>query len=178
MKRILPALAILLFASAAFAQSATPQPATAPGCGPDSEKFDVKSDDRQHPTVQPEDGKALVYFLQDDKAYESHPRPTTKWGMDGAWVGATQSNAYFYLSVDPGEHHLCAIWQTNVALLQGKQAAAAHFTAVAGEAYCFIGRDIFRRESGFAALRLEPLDTDEGQLLMSKFAFSTFQPKK
>lgn len=171
-------LAILLFASSAFAQGAPTGTAVAPGCGPDGENFNVKSNGRTHPTIQPEAGKAVVYFLQDDKSFESRPRPTVKWGMDGAWVGATQSNAYFYLTVEPGEHHLCSEWQTAVIVTAGHQAAVARFTAEAGETYYFLARDIFRNEHREAAVRLEPLDADEGLLLMSKFAFSTSQPKK
>jgi len=171
-------LLILLFATSAFAQNAPNGTAAAPGCGPEGGGFKVKSNDRQHPFVQPEAGKALVYFLRDDKFFDSRPRPTLKWGMDGAWVGATQSNAYFYLSVDPGEHHLCTVWQTLVVLTADKQAAAAHFTAEAGGVYFFIARDINHEGSREPAIKLGPVDSDEAQLLMSTYAFSTFQPKK
>jgi hypothetical protein len=171
-------LIVLLFATSAFAQNAPVGTAAAPGCGPEEGGFKVKSNDRQHPFVQPEPGKALVYFLQEDKVFESRPRPTVKWGVDGAWVGATQSNAYFYLSIEPGEHHLCSMWQTAVVVGAGHQAAAASLTAVAGGVYYFIARDRYWNETHVAYVKLEPLDPDEAQLLMSQFAFSTFQPKK
>jgi hypothetical protein len=45
-------------------------------------------------------------------------------GLDGEWVGATQRNSYFSLSVDPGEHHVCATEG-------GQLFAFAHFTAEA-----------------------------------------------
>ena len=94
-------------------------------------------------------------------------------------MGATQSNAYFYLSVEPGEHHLCSVWQSAKIFAPGRQSAAAHFTAVAGEVYCFVARDLYIREQTVRIdVRLEELDPDEGQLLMSKFVFSTFQLKK
>ena len=51
--------------------------------------------DKQHPFAKPESGKALIYFLQDDPNFLSRPRPTTRFGLDGNWIGATQSNSYF-----------------------------------------------------------------------------------
>jgi hypothetical protein len=113
---------LLAFASPSFAQSAPVATAVAPGCGVENIKFDVQSNKSQHPFVKPVPGKALVYFLQDDTYFESRPRPTTRFGIDGAWVGATQSNAYFYFAIDPGEHHLCAGWQSFVGLTAGLSA--------------------------------------------------------
>jgi hypothetical protein len=101
-------LVILLvtFASAAFAQSASPQTPGAPGCGSDNTKFDVTSDKSKHAFTQPDPGKALIYFLQDDSRFESRPRPTTRFGLNGKWIGATQAESYFYVSVDPGEDRI------------------------------------------------------------------------
>jgi hypothetical protein len=101
-------LVLLAFANSSFAQSGPTATAAAAGCGAETTKFDVQSTNTQHPFAKPGPGKALVYFLQDDTYFESRPRPTTRFGIDGAWVGATQSNAYFYFAVDPGEHHLSA----------------------------------------------------------------------
>jgi hypothetical protein len=174
------ALMVFLFASFAFAQNVPPATASAaaPGCGPTNVNFEVKSNGSSHPVTQPEDGKALVYFLQDDKVFESRPRPTVKWGVDGTWIGATQANTYFSIAIDPGEHHLCSEWQTSVIITAGHQAAAAHFTAEAGQTYYFRAQDFYWRESGVASVKLGPVDGDEAQLLMSKFGFSTSQPKK
>ena len=152
----------------------------APSCGPDEVKFQVKTEGNAHPVKQPEAGKALVYFLEDDTLFGSYPKPTTRLGVDGAWVGATHGNSYFYFSVDPGEHHLCASWQSTVLLGQDRKVAAAHFTAEAGGTYFFkvkntIGPESSRRR---ATIDLQPLDSDEGQLLANKYSFSTFQPKK
>ena len=174
------ALMILLFASSAFPQGAPSATGTAaaPGCGPADFKFEVKPSDSSHPVTQPEPGKALVYFMQDDKVFESHPRPTVKWGVDGNWVGATQSNTYFYISIDPGEHHLCSEWQTAVIVTAGRQASAAHFTAEAGQVYYFRAQDFFLRDTGAANIALGPVDGDEAQLLMTNFGFSSSHPKK
>ena len=173
-------LAALLFAMPALAQDAPEGDATAaaPGCGPANIKFAVKSDSSNHPVSKPEEGKALVYFIQDDQYFFSRPRPTVKWGVDGNWVGATQSNAYFAFSVDPGEHHLCSEWQTSVGPFAGHQASATHFVAKAGRVYYFVAQDLFQKDTQPAAVRLTPFESDEALLLMSKFSFSTSQPKK
>lgn len=96
---ILTALAI--FSPAALAQSG-------PGCGPASVKLDVSTTKQRPAAPEIQAGKALVYFLQDDLKYNATPRPTTRFAIDGTWVGATHANSYFYVFVDPGEHHLCA----------------------------------------------------------------------
>lgn len=175
-------LALLFVVLPAFAVAQdnpmTPATAAAPGCGTFDVKFEVKTDRSQHPVVKPGPGKALVYFLQDDAYFQSIPRPTTRFGLDGNWVGATQSNAYFYVSVNPGEHHLCAGWQSFVGFSSGQGIAAAHFTAGAGNTYYFLVRDHSDRERGPAGMEFAPVDSDEALLLMSRFGFSTSHPKK
>ena len=178
--RLIPTLLLFAFATPLYAQSAPPATASAaaPGCGDVGIKFDVKSDKSQHPFAKPDAGKALLYFLQDDSYFVSHPRPTTRFGIDGNWVGATQSDAYFYVSVDPGEHHLCAGWQSFVSVNTAHRSAAAHFTAEPGGVYFFIVRDQSQHETRPAGMKFETLDSDEAQLLMSKFAFSTSHTRK
>jgi hypothetical protein len=177
MKTIL-ALLVFLFASATYAQTASTQ-AAAPGCGTDNAKFDVTSDKHNHPFVKPEPGKAVVYFLQDDSHFESRPRPTTRFGLNGSWIGATTSNSYFFMSVEPGEHHLCAGWQNFVGFTEGHKSGAAHFTAEPGGLYFFIVRNRYLREGKeIAGMSLDPVDADQAQLLMSKFAFTTSRARK
>jgi hypothetical protein len=174
---MLASLAILLLVSSAT-PAAQSNSLGAPGCGSEDVKFAVKTESKQHPMPSPEPGKALFFFLQDDAKFDSRPRPTTQFGIDGTWVGATQANSYFYVSVDPGEHHLCANWQSFVGAGPIRSTAALHFTAEAGKIYCFAAQDIFRTDHPPAEVVLEALDSDEAQLLMSSFAFSTSQPKK
>jgi hypothetical protein len=172
------AILLAVFAWPAFAQKQPTGTAAAPGCGPAKVEFDVKTDNKQHPVTQPGPGKALVYFLQDDARFESKPRPTTRFGLDGAWVGATHSNSYFYVSVDPGEHHVCANWQNFVGFGPVRSTAAMHFTTRAGGVYYLRARDVFRSDHPPAVVELESLDSDEAQLLMSIFSFSTSHPKR
>jgi len=161
----------------ALAQNTSTFPAAAPGCGTTDIKFDVKTDKSQHPAVQPEPGKAVVYFVEDDTQFQSRPVPLTRIGLDGTWVGANKGNSYFYLVVDPGEHHLCANWQSFVGFGANHQSAAAHFTAEAGQSYYFTVKNTWYREVMIMKMEMEPLDSDQGQLLASRFAFSTSHAK-
>ena len=170
-------LAVLLLAASAFAQTSSTTPMAAPGCGAADVKFSVKTDKSQHPAAQAEAGKAMVYIIEDDTEFESYPRPTTRLGLDGQWIAANHGNSYSYFSVDPGEHHLCASWQGTVIVGARNTSAAAHFTAEAGKVYFFTVKNKWLREHGFTRVDLSPIDSDEGQLLASKYPLSTSRPK-
>jgi hypothetical protein len=176
--KILPAVIFFAVALPTFGQSQPPATAVAPGCGAANVDFEVRTDNSRHPTGQPDAGKALVYFLQDDANFIDRPRPTTRFGLDGAWVGATHSDSYFYVSVDPGEHHLCASWQGLVILGPKRGEAALQITVEAGQTYYFRAKDVDDSRNKPAELIFEKLDPDEAQLLMSKFSFSISNPKK
>jgi len=132
MKTVL-AIFLLTCATLSRAQTAPVEQAAAPGCAKDDVKFEVKTDKRQHPFAKPDPGKAIVYFLQDDTEFLSVPRPTTRFSLDGAWIGATHTSSYFYVAVDPGQHHLCAGWQSFVGLTAGQKSAAAQFMLIPAE---------------------------------------------
>jgi hypothetical protein len=169
---LLTVFAVFPVTSSVFAQISS---AGAPGCGAPNIKFKVTTEKGHPRSAQPDAGKALVYFIEDDSDFESFPKPTTRIGVDGEWVGAMHGNSYFYFSVDPGVHHLCTSWQTTVVLAQGHKTAAAHFTAEAGGVYYFEVKNKWLREHGSAGTSLNPLDSDEGQLLVDKFSLSTSQ---
>ena len=59
--------AIFLLSCCAFGQDKAAVSATEAGCGPQDAKFEVKSDEPQHPAPSPEDGKALIYFVADGR---------------------------------------------------------------------------------------------------------------
>lgn len=161
----------------AFSQDQLTLPG-APGCGDSNAKFAVSTDAGQHFAL-PEAGKALVYVIEDDSNFGSFPKPTTRAGLDGEWVGATHGNSYLYFSVDPGVHHLCASWQTSVVLGKGHMTAAAHFTAEAGGVYYFKVKNTFLslERSSVTDVTLSPLDSDEGQVLASQYSLSTSHRK-
>ena len=60
----------------------------------------------------------------------------------------------------------------------GMKVAALHFTAESGKSYYFVVKDKWLRDHGPGDINFEALDSNEGQLLASKFAFSTSYPKK
>jgi hypothetical protein len=167
--------ALLLLSASVIAQD-EPAGTAAPGCSTQNTKFDVKTAKGQHPT-QPDSGKALIYFIEDDSDFGSFPKPTTRIGLNGEWVGATHGNSYFYLSVNPGVQHLCANWQSTVLLGKGRKTVAAHFTAEAGHVYYFEIKNTYWLDHGSAGMSLNPLDSDQGQLLANTYSLSTFHPK-
>jgi hypothetical protein len=142
-------------------------------CGAGDVKFEVKSEYDNKYAPAAEAGKALVYLIQDDRLFVSKPRPTTRWGIDGAWVGATQSNAYFAVTVAPGEHHLCAEWE-------GSDSAVSltHFTAEAGKTYYFRATDVGGPAVSVASVWLGAVDADEGALMAARLRVSVATPRK
>jgi hypothetical protein len=173
------AVSAMVISFSIFAVAQNAPGAGAPGCGPDTAKFAVDND-AGAAVGKPEPGKALIYFIEDDSNFGSFPKPTTRMGVDGKWVGATHGNSYMAFSVDPGEHHVCASWQFGVILGKGKMASAAHFTAESGGVYYFEVTNTFLRgeNSAITDMKLKPLDSDEGQLLANKYAVSVSKPKK
>lgn len=161
-----------------LAQDAGAVPAGIPGCGEPSAKFEVQTS-LIHPPVPPQAGKALVFVIQNDTNFNSFPKPTTRVGVDGKWIGATNRDSFLYFFVDPGVHHLCTSWQRHVIAWRGLQSAAVHFTAEAGGVYYFQIKDTFlNAESGqINDVTLAPVDSDEGQLLANRFALATSHPK-
>jgi hypothetical protein len=133
----------------------------------------VTTSKNQNPPNKADVGKALVYFLQDDTNFNSRPRPSTLVGLDGQWIGATNGNSYFYFSVD----HLCTNWQGFSFLGKKRTAGALHSTAEPGGVYYFRAKDIYVSDKYFD-LKLKQVDSDEGQPLVGRFAFSSSHPKK
>jgi hypothetical protein len=166
-------LVIFLTLSVIFLPPANAQAAL--GCGPVNVKFDVTTKFPVGPVPAPTAGKALVVFLQDDYQFGGFGRPTTRFGIDGTWTGATHANSYFYVSVDPGEHHVCASWQSSGLAESERSMAALHFTAEAGKSYYFRARDVAHAAR---ELVLSRLDSDEAQVIINSFSLSSSHPKK
>ena len=166
---------LALFSFPAFAQ----EKSEGPGCGGPSDSFSVQTDHVSNSPVQSEPGKALVYVIEDDSNFASFPKPTTRTGIDGKWIGATHGNSYLYFTVDPGVHHLCTSWQKAVILGRGRQTSALHFTAEEHGIYFFQVKNVFQHTE-YSALfdsTLQPIDSDEGQVLVRKYQLSTSRSK-
>jgi hypothetical protein len=170
MKIALILIAVFL-AVPAFAQ--TPPVASTASCGPENDSFKVKLDDSQHTLVQPDPGKARVYFLQDAGTGATLGYPTVKLAIDGTWVGANHGNSYFSVSVDPGEHHMCVTLQSS---LVAHRIELAHFTAEADQVYYYRTRLILSR--GIELLEFNAIDSDQGKYLVATFPLSLSTPKR
>jgi hypothetical protein len=93
--------------------------------------------------------------------------------MDGVWVGANHGNSYFSVSVEPGEHHVCATLQSS---LVAQRVELAHFTAAVGKIYYYRTRLIMSRS--MELLDLDSIDSDQGKYLIASFPLSVSAPKK
>ena len=154
----------LLLATSAFAQA--PSGGATSACGPKDASFDVKLDKTQHALLQSDPGKGLVYFIQEKGA-------ASEIGLDGAWVGANKSGSYFAVSVEPGEHHVCASVQSH----RGHPVGFVHFTAEAGRVYYFNARVVYGEEAE-ASLFLGAVDSDQAEYLIASYPLSVSTPKK
>jgi len=165
------ALVALLFAASTLSQ--TPNTRLPAACGLGKEDFEVKLDKSQHSLVQPEPGKARIYFIQNVNTDILNPYTTTKLGIDGAWVGANKHNSYFSVSIEPGEHHLCAsMWYSRV----DQHVVLAHLTAEPGKVYYYRLGIIETRS--LSDWKLDPIDSDEAMFLVSSYPLSVSTPKK
>src|ERR1700689_52932 len=168
---------VLFFAASALAQQKTrfsQEPVSmSPACGPETASFKVKLDDTQDTPAQPDAGKARIYFFSDAGTTHTLGDPTSKLGMDGAWGGANHGDSYFSVSIDPGEHHVCAALQSSIV---SDRMELTHFTAEAGQVYYFRTRLIMSRAEEM--LQLDRVDSDEGNYLIGSLPLSVSQLKK
>jgi hypothetical protein len=148
------------------------------GCGANDVKFDVKTEKNQHPSVQPETGKAMVYVFNAVRTGASINigSVTVRVGLDGEWVGANHGQSYFYFPIDPGDHRVCAQWQSSIGRLS-KLASAASLNAEAGQIY-YLRAIVDTGRYGEPSVKLEPLDPAEAILISGNSAFSNSHPKK
>jgi hypothetical protein len=165
----------MLFAAFAFAQY--PPVASPAACGPEKISFNVKTEESQPAPAQPDPGKALVYFIQDDGPMGNHQHATLRIGLDGAWVGAYKHNSYFSVSVAPGEHHVCVNRQSSESGLT----ALAHFTAEPGKVYYFRTQLLAGITTLYPTpphLDLDQPDSDQAKYLIASYPVSVSQSKK
>jgi hypothetical protein len=174
------ALAIFFFAASALSQQKVrfgqPTANASPACGPARASFKVKVDDTQHVLAPPEAGKARIYFIHEAGIPFNRLTlgyPTSKFAIDGVWVGADHGDSYFSASVDPGEHHLCATLQSS---LVDDRVELTHFVVEAGKVYFYRTRLVL--SGSVELLELEPIDSDQGQYLVGFYPLSISKLKK
>jgi hypothetical protein len=96
----------------------------------------VKTDESQHPAPTPEEGTALIYFVADGHL-------SSVFGFDEKWEGAVDGGRYFFVPVEPGEHHICAMLQSFMTrrVLTGLPRVSVHLLkAEPGGTYYFRAR--------------------------------------
>lgn len=157
-------------------------------CGDNKVDFEITSEKTSSPLTPPPEGKALIVLI------ETVDRPPMGWlgcpgckyqsrfGMDGAWVGAMKGNAYVLATVDPGVHHLCAV--------MGKNVGVEAITTEAGKTYYFeakfVGKPVTRPggANGEGTYGVDVsvfftlLSEDEGKYKVKISELSTSTPKK
>jgi hypothetical protein len=165
--------ATVFSASPALAQDQAAAARTAAGCGPSQSQFEVKLDDTLHLLAQPEEGKAILYVFEDD-----FTGPTMRIGVDGSWVGATNSKSFLYFSLAPGEHSICTEWQSNVFKKTSERVGGAKsLTVEAGKVY-YLRMTFEEVTKASGRIKLDLTDNAEGQFLLSSSALSNSHPKK
>lgn len=138
-------------------------------CGNDAVRFQVKTQ-KNHPlSAGPDAGKAQIVFIENFEQNEGFCidcKVTTRVGVDGNWVGANLGSSYFAYSVQPGEHHLCVDWQSDLAGLRQKVGLLS-LTAEPDQIYYVEIKVRVMKNSATVEKRLalEPLDSDEGKYL-------------
>ena len=163
-------LALLLLAVSASACAQTADAVYQQACGPKEAGFVVEQVKGQ-PPLQPEPGKALVFFIQKEDLRVF----ITRVGLDGAWTGVLQHDSYIFASVMPGEHHACAATQDR----KNPKPELVHFTAEAGKVYYYLVRGYAGggEHGGFASMVFGPADRDEALYLLASDPQSVAKPK-
>jgi hypothetical protein len=167
-------------------QAAPNGPQATIGCGPSNINWDVTTDEKNHPTAAPDPAKAHLYLIQDDTEFVPHPRPSVRFGIDGQWVGATHSNSYFFVAVNPGEHLVCINWQGMVGAGGPHRESVLHLTAEPGTDYYFSAHDVFSgggpgpgpHPNTQQFVVFTQINSDQAMLMMSRYAYATSTPKK
>jgi len=126
-------LALLAFAGVApaFAKTVLPD-----ACGDNKIEFEIKTMKDQPPPTAPEAGKALIVFVGTVPGGAVAGLSPVRFGLDGAWAGATKNKSYFVASVAPAEHHLCAVAHAG-AFKAFKWAVPLDMTAEADKVYYY-----------------------------------------
>lgn len=168
-------LAVIFLSCAAFTQVAMAQNDAAidkakSACGPGQVHFDLEAINYTDSITQPASGKALVYVIAEGPI-------TARIGLKSAWVGAVEGGSHLSFPVDPGEHHVCASWQS-IFVKTNKVVGLFSFTAEAGKIYYFRVRATIQGQNASALLDMEPINSDQGSYMVLKSKISESHVKK
>jgi hypothetical protein len=177
-----PKLVLMLFcASLCAGVQAHAKTILPDSCGDDKVKFSVKPGDPQPAPALPPAGKAQIVFIENLEEYGMYmTEPSTRFGVDGTWVGANKGNSYFVSAVDPGMHHLCVNWQSSKES-ESSKVSMASFTAEANKVYFFQVKVLLRQDSqGWVKERtfeLTQLNEDDGKYRVKASVPATWKSK-
>jgi hypothetical protein len=155
-------------------------------CGNDKTQFDVKTQKNQPAPAPPAEGKSQIVFIQfvdRNLGCWNCGSPTSRVGVDGAWVGANQGSSWFAMDVTPGEHHLCTDWQSALGTLK-KKVGMADFVAEPGKTYYFeVKMKLKAYGSGDSSdvdrdLNFAQVSGDEGKYRMQSSALAKSTPSQ
>jgi len=167
---------VLALALAANAQQPAPNPVAA-ACGSSPANYNVKRGADIPVLAPPPPGQALVYIIESMPKY-SFVTKKVNIGLDGSWIGATDAMTHMSFPVDPGVHHLCAVYQGHAASMDDEgQILLLRLNAEAGHIYYIRYHAMFLKDSPGIAF-FEKVDDDEGQYLVQRTAEATSTLKK
>jgi len=169
-------LALTLFTNLSHAQQPTPNPVAA-ACGSARANYNVNRGAATIDLAPPPPGQALVYIIE---TMPDYPFVTKKVniGLDGSWLGATDAMTHMSFAVDPGPHHLCAVYQGHATSMDEEgQTLLLHLDVQAGHVYYIRYHAMFLKDSPGIAF-FENIDADEGLYLLQRTDPATSTLKK
>jgi len=148
----------------------------ASACGRDETSFKVHLDRTKHALGPSAARKAQVYFIYDAGIPFEHLEiayPTTKYAIDGSWVGAGHGDSWSVVSTAPGEHHVCTTLHSSFV---DQRVELSHFTAEAGKSYFFRTRLV--TSCSVELLVFEQIDSDEREYLIASYPMASARARK
>jgi hypothetical protein len=152
-------------------------------CGSDDIKFQVTvitqllPDWASPPIPPPTAGKAQIVFIETlNPTGWRATVPTTRFGVDGAWVGANKGYTHFAIDVTPGEHNVCVNWQSESSD-EANRVSMDTFTAEAGKIYYYEIKIVWGGELD-RFFNLSQLSGIEGRYRTRASGVSTWKTKK
>jgi hypothetical protein len=145
-------------------------------CGNDNVKFDVKTKEGQPAPAAPAYGKAQIVFIEgENQPIGPFMHATIRFGIDGAWAGANNGNSYFAANVDPGLHHLCASWQSDLDTYK-RNVELTSFTAEPQQVYYFAAQVTVNSRNSLS-FGFSPMNEDEGKYRVQQSKLSVSKAK-
>ncbi len=173
--QLVPLAVSILLLPSALAKT----PTLPPSCGPVKPVIRIRTSKHDHPPIAVAPGSATLVFVQRIPVCTGCSAGrvgVTRIGIDGSWVGGNEGNSYFAVTVTPGEHHVCAYWDT-LELSGEDKLWLTDLTAQLGHTYYYKVEVLPDWEQRQPMLRLKALQPDEANFLISGSSFATLAHK-